>query len=108
MEVEMAGTMTESELQESYQINRRPSSSGEPHLADADSDGVLTSNQHDWSGLGRYGVTFTDFDLNGDDLVTWQEHKGIFKLYHGTPGERSAWSVIWRSCIPAHSVALPQ
>lgn len=58
--------------------------------ADADKDGVLTPKEHDKAGLGRYGVSLADFDLNGDDLVTWKEYKAIFNRYHGTPGGRSA------------------
>ena len=56
--------------------------------ADANKDGVLTAKEHQSAGLGRYGVSFVDFDLDDDNKVSWEEYKSVFERHHKAPGER--------------------
>ena len=58
--------------------------------ADADKDGLLTPEEHESAGLGRFGASFSDFDLDRDSRVTWDEYRSIFERHHGTSGERAA------------------
>ena len=50
--------------------------------ADVDEDGVLTANEHAAAGLGRYGASFSDFDLDQNSKVTWDEYKTFFERHH--------------------------
>ncbi len=50
--------------------------------ADVDNDGVLTATEHSAAGLGRYGASFSDFDLDQDSKVTWDEYRTVFERYH--------------------------
>ena len=58
--------------------------------ADADKDGVLTVNEHTSAGLGRYGASFGELDLDNDSRVTWDEYKTVFERYHLPTDEREA------------------
>lgn len=56
--------------------------------ADADKDGVLTAKEHEAAGLGRYGVSFVDFDLDDDNRVSWEEYRALFERHHKAMGEQ--------------------
>ena len=58
--------------------------------ADADKDGVLTVNEHASAGLGRYGASFGELDLDNDNRVTWAEYKAVFERHHMPTDEREA------------------
>ena len=50
--------------------------------ADSNGDGALTAAEHSNAGLGRFGASFGDFDLDDDDRVTWSEYKTLFERHH--------------------------
>ena len=50
--------------------------------ADTNEDGVLTAKEHEAAGLGNYGATFSDFDLDNDSRVSWDEYKAVFERHH--------------------------
>ena len=58
--------------------------------ADVDKDGVLTRDEHESAGLGRFGAEFADFDADRDSRVTWDEYRTLFERHHQSPGERPA------------------
>ncbi len=58
--------------------------------ADSNGDGALTAEEHGKAGLGRFGASFGDFDLDGDSRVTWSEYKTLFQRHHKTPAGRAA------------------
>ncbi len=58
--------------------------------ADADQDGALTAKEHASAGLGRFGASFGDLDLDNDSRVTWAEYKVAFERHHKPTDEREA------------------
>ncbi len=58
--------------------------------ADTDKNGVLTINEHEAAGLGRFGASFADFDVDRNSEVTWDEYRALFERHHKGVGERSA------------------
>ena len=54
--------------------------------ADSNADGALTAEEHGNAGLGRFGASFDDFDLDGDSRVTWSEYKALFERHHKPAG----------------------
>ncbi len=58
--------------------------------ADTDDNGVLTINEHKAAGLGRFGASFADFDVDQNSEVTWDEYRALFERHHRGIDERSA------------------
>lgn len=50
--------------------------------ADTNGDGALTQAEHEAAGLGRFGASFADFDLDKDSTVTLEEYEAVFKRHH--------------------------
>lgn len=50
--------------------------------ADSDGNGALTEAEHSDAGLGRFGATFADLDLNNDDSISLQEYVTVFRKHH--------------------------
>jgi|GEM_PF-5956263 len=50
--------------------------------ADSDKDGAMTSEEYASGGLGKYGASFGDFDLDRDGRVTLAEYREVFARFH--------------------------
>ena len=58
--------------------------------ADRDGDGSLTPAEFEGAGLGNYGVSFDDSDLNGDGEVSMAEYLEIYHRHHPPYDRRDA------------------
>ncbi len=58
--------------------------------ADVDKDGAMTPDEYAGGGLGNYGASFEDFDLDKDGRVTFAEYRKVFARFHGGPQQDGA------------------
>ena len=49
---------------------------------DVDRDGAMSPEEYAKGGLGKYGATFADFDLDEDGQVTRAEYREVFARFH--------------------------
>lgn len=52
---------------------------------DADKDGAMSRDEYAKGGLGKFGASFDDFDLDKDDSVSQAEYMKVFTAFHSGP-----------------------
>jgi hypothetical protein len=60
------------------------------HASDTDRNGTLSPGEYTNSGLERYGVSFDEYDANGDGEASLQEYYDVYRRFH--PGRGSVES----------------
>jgi hypothetical protein len=51
-------------------------------MSDTNADGVLSPEEFDAAGLERYGVTFSEFDADGNGETSVDEYFDLFEFHH--------------------------
>jgi len=51
-------------------------------MSDSDADGFLSPDEFANAGLERYGMSFEDYDVNGDGAASVDEYFDLFDAHH--------------------------
>ena len=54
--------------------------------ADINNDNALTKAEHGSAGLDKFGVAFRTFDVDSDNIISWDEYKTVFSKHHKNSG----------------------
>ncbi len=57
-------------------------------FADTDGDGLLSAAEYEEAGLGGYGLTFEQSDLDGNGETSWEEYLELYLQHHPEGGEQ--------------------
>lgn len=57
---------------------------------DTDNDGAVTPAEYTAAGLGKYGVSFENFDADKNELITLAEYRTLFVKFHEGMGSSDA------------------
>lgn len=55
--------------------------------SDTDGSGTLSAQEYADAGLERYGVTFQEYDVNGDGETSLDEYLDMYDRHHPVEGE---------------------